>query len=347
MVSRRSTLADVAKAADVSRTTVSVVLNGRVAGIPIDTRERVFNAARQLSYWPHAAAQALRSGRANRIGIVLSHLENYVAGDAYFNEIMAGVTSAALRHKQDLLLHFVHYSDWSAQCAHILGGGSDGVLLVASFACDQLTPELLNSGFPIVCLSYHLTDPRCVSVDCSNEEGGYIAARHLIELGHEHLSLIYPGSETSWGAERLKGVLHAIADAGGSPERLKEFTWSHTDAPSPDWLSRAMAFLKESSPRPTAVICCDEKHARMLAEALPGAAVRVPEDISIISFDSTETSMRTHPALTSIWQPLREIGSVGVDVLVDLIEERYAGDKQRILPVRLDVRESTTAPATR
>lgn len=344
MAARRITLADVAQAAGVSVTTASFVLNRRHAGIPADTQGRVRSAARQLGYRPHAAARALATGRTHRIGIVLNQPESFGAGDTYFGEVLAGITECALRHNYNLLLHAAHYPDWRDLCADILGGSSDGVLLVGRFASDELTPALLDSGFPTTCLSYEIPHPGCVSVDCRNEEGGYLAARHLLELGHRHLALFYPGYELSWGEERRRGVQCALSEAGVPAANLQAFAWPGDGAPSPAWVNKAIQFLKEASPRPTGVICCDELRSRMLAESLPGAGIRIPADCSVVSFNSTEVSKRAHPPLTSIWQPLREIGSRGVDVLIDHIEGRDSGESQCRLPVRLDARQSCHAP---
>ncbi len=344
MATKRVTLADVARAAGVSPTTASFVLNGRPAAIPPSTQQRVLAAARRFGYRPHAAARALATGRTTRIGIVLNAPESFGAGDTYFMEVLAGITEGALKHNHNLLLHAAHYPDWRSLFSDIVGGASDGVLLVGRFAGDELTPALLEYGFPAVCLSYHIDHPRCVSVDGDNVEGGALAARHLLELGHRTFLLVYPGDNVSWGAERRWGFEQELEAAGISPEAVVRLSWEENALPSPNWVHEAVTYYVRLDPRPTAVVVCDERRASMFAEALPQAGIRVPEDCSVVSFNSTEISARCRPPLTSVWQPLRQIGATGVDLLMDLIKGRDLLSRAVRLPVRLDVRGSSSVP---
>lgn len=344
MSGKRVTLADVARAAGVSPTTASFVLNGRPAAIPPATQQRVLSAARRFGYRPHAAARALATGRTTRIGIVLNVPESFGAGDTYFMEVLAGITDGALKHNHNLLLHAAHYPDWRSLFSDIVGGASDGVLLVGRFAGDELTPALLEHGFPTVCLSYHIDHPRCVSVDGDNVLGGSLAARHLVELGHRSFLLVYPGDNVSWGAERRWGFEQELEAAGIPPDAVVRLCWQENSLPSQKWVEEAVSYFAGLQPRPTAVLCCDERRASMFAEALPHAGIRVPEDCSVVSFNSTQISARSRPPLTSIWQPLRQIGATGVDMLMDLIQGRDVLIRAMRLPVRLDVRKSSARP---
>jgi DNA-binding LacI/PurR family transcriptional regulator len=334
----------VAKAAGVSPTTASFVLNGRCDSIPDDTQQRVLEAARKLHYRPHLAARALATGRTRRIGIVLNQPESFSTRDTYFSEVLAGIIQRATEHDRNVLLLSAHYPDWQSLFTDITGGAVDGVLQISRFVSDELTPALLGADFPLVCVSFRTDEPSCLSVDCDNDAGGYIAARHLLDLGHRRLAVLYPGDLLSWGCERMAGIRRAVGECGPKPEDLCVLAWDERELPSKEWVREAALWFRHLRPMPTAIICCDEMRARMIAETLPVMGLRVPEDVSVVSFNSTEISERCAPPLTSVRQPLPEIGRAAVDMLLARIRGRPIAEPVVRFPMHLDVRQSTTVP---
>lgn len=341
---KRVRMVDVAQAAGVSRTTASLVLNGRAKTIAAETRQRVLQAAQQMGYSRHATALALRTGRTQRIGIVLNEPEDFDEHDAYFSTVLAGITKGALRQNYNLVLHSCHYKDWRELYSDILSPVADGVLLVGRVVEDPLTPALLDAGFPCVCISYQVPRPDCYSVDCDNVQGGYLAAQHLIQMGHRQIAFFHPREIVHWGRDRLAGARQAAVEAGLSPQSFHLYQWD--GAPTEESCHTAIQFLKTCRPHPTALICCDELKSQSITECLPAAGIRVPEDLAVVSFNSTEHSARTRPPLTSVAQPLREIGFTAVEMLVDLIEGREVAKRCRRFPMSLDVRESSGARQT-
>src|SRR5579862_8320177 len=269
MLAKRVRMIDVARAAGVSRTTASFVLNGREASIPEETRERVRLAAEEMGYRPHSTALALATGRTHRIGIILNEPASFNREDRYFTNILRGVTAGALRYNYNLLLHSAQYADWRALRDDLLSGASDGSLLVGRYMNDELTPALLAIGHPCVCISYHIDHPRCCAVDCDNEQGAHLATRHLLEQGHRRIAFLYPGDEMSWGRERRGGAMRAVSEAGLPADCLQIYSWEETGLPSPHWIESLQSSLLNSAPRVTAVLCCEEARAVGLSEALP------------------------------------------------------------------------------
>jgi DNA-binding LacI/PurR family transcriptional regulator len=342
MAIQRVKMSDVAEAAGVSRTTASFVLNNKEANIPAETQLRVRQAAQRLGYRPHAVARALATGRTNRIGLVLIQSLCFRPGDGYFAGIISGILDGAVRNGQDLLLHSARYPDLHSLHMDVLNGSTDGVLLVGRQADDPLTMMLLDSGFPLVCISYRVDRDDCWSVDCDNFQGGKLAMEHLLSLGHRQIAFFYPQG-TSWGDARIAGARLALANAGLPDDCLHPMHW-HEDTPIEEryeWITAASAFLRSEKPRPTALICSDEARVRGIVEVLPKHGIEVPRDLAVVSFNSTEMSARTRPALTSVWQPLNQIGNAAVD----LLNERIAGlaPEPRVMqfPMRLEVRESS------
>src|SRR5579871_877850 len=209
---RRVRMIDVAAAAGVSRTTVSFVLSGRDAGIPQETKQRVLRLARQMGYRHNDAALALATGRTRRLGIVLNDPASFVGADSYVAHILSGVYHGALGCDYNLLMHTARCADWHTLYGEILSGAADGTLLIGRFEKDELTPALLEAGAPVVCVSYQIAHPGCCFVDCDNEQGGYLAVKHLIEQGHTQIGFFYPGETLSWGRERLSGARRAVSE---------------------------------------------------------------------------------------------------------------------------------------
>ncbi|HEV2472756.1 MAG TPA: substrate-binding domain-containing protein, partial [Chthonomonadales bacterium] len=208
------------------------------------------------------------------------------------------------------------------------------------FANDDLTPALLDAGVPTVCLSFLIDHPRCCSVDCDNEQGGYTAVRHLINLGHKRIAFLYPGYGVSWGKERHLGALRAMAEAGLSSRNLICYDWAETSLPSRLWVESALEFLRTLKPRPTALVCCDESRAQGLVEALPQVGMRAPDDLAVVGFNSTEISARCRPPLTSVHQPLEEIGAAAVGLLIRRIQGEQSEERCLRFAMRMDVRDS-------
>ena len=239
----------------------------------------------------------------------------------------------------NLLFHSAQYPNDNALCADILSGGTDGVLLVGRGCDDALTHTLLDADFPTVCLSYLPQRPVYYAVDCMNETGAYLAVKHLLDLGHRRIGITQTVLHSSWQEERKAGAARAIAEAGLPETAL--VTLRERDPDNAEHILREVLARRRENPPLTALIFGDESGAQRLAEALPAWDVRVPEDFSVISFNSTEASERTRPPLTSVYQPLEAIGGAGVQILTDLIEGQKPNPGVRRFPVRLDVREST------
>lgn len=322
------------------------MLNNRCDSIPVETQERVVAAAQRLQYRPHLAARALATGKTRRIGIALNQPESFSTRDTYFNEILEGIIQRATDHDRNVLLLSAHYPSWQMLYADITGGSVDGVLQISRFVTDELTPALLSADFPLVCVSFHTDDPSCLSVDCDNEAGGYLAARHLLDLGHRRLAVLYPGEEVSWGTERLAGIRRALGEEGCEVADEAVLRWDERSLPSAEWVADAVEWFVGLEPRPTGLICCDEVRARTFAEMLPDVGLQVPGDVSIISFNATEISERCTPPLTSVRQPLDEIGKAAVDLLLGRIRREPAVRSILRFPMHLEMRESCAGPAT-
>jgi LacI family transcriptional regulator len=345
---KRASSIDVAQEAGVSQSTVSLVLNGKAMNrIPEETRQRVFEAARKLNYRPNVIARELVTGRTRRIGIVPNQPASFLGDDLYYSKVLVGVLQGALRHNYNILLHSADYPDWMHLHKDIVGGATDGVVLIGRYPEDALTNALCELGFPAVCISYHPDKEPYYSVDCDNEQGGYLAVQYLLALGHREIAFFFPGDTISWGRERHEGALRAMREAEVPEENLHVLKFAYSPDVLPDSAELLLREILLPERRYTAAIFCDEWTGLQALECLTEFGLRVPEDLSIINFNSTEVSARARPALTSVWQPLTEIGEAGFTRLIDLVEGREVTSGVIRFPMRLDVRESCGPPGRR
>ncbi|MDX1934082.1 MAG: LacI family DNA-binding transcriptional regulator [Capsulimonadales bacterium] len=337
---RRADSSDVAVRAGVSRSTVSKVLNGRETDrIPPDTRQRVLQAARELNYVRNNRAHALVTGRTQRIGVALNHPDGFRRQGDYHRAVLEGVFAGAVECNHNLLFHAAHHPDWRALYTDIVGGSADGVLLVGSHPDDELAPALIESGFPAVFLSHTplARDSeerlRCHVVDCDNVEAGRLVAAHLIQLGHRHIAFAIEMSSpriTDWQHDRIHGIREFL-DRSGSQCRLDIlFAQGATET-----VRQALRL------RPTALILTNDGISQEVLNGLQAQHIRVPQDMSVINFNSTENCRRATVPLTSVWQPLHEIGLCAMQRVVSILSGEIIEPEVTRFPVRLDVRQST------
>ncbi len=325
----RPTLRDVAEAAGVSKTTAVFVLNERPGiSIPEETRTRVHDAAKRLGYRRNGLAAALSRGKIGSIGIVISTSpawRDLELGDGYLLGILLGAaraTSAA-----GLRLTTISYSAENPPIPdEVTDNRVDGLILVGIME-EEFTRAIYATGFPCVTIGsgYAL---RRITVD--NVSGATQAVEHLISLGHRRIAYASPGL-TEADRERGQGWRETMARAGLATDGLEQ-----------DW-EPLLERLKAGGPDcPTAVFCRNDSYAALLMRAARQNGLRVPEDLSVVGFDSGIIAEAMD--LTSVRNPLPEQTVRAVEILSRLT----AGDEMPALvtlPAELTVRRSTAAPS--
>lgn len=321
MARRQARSQDVAELAGVSRTTVSFVLND-VPGVKIsaETRRRVLEAARQLDYYPTAAARTLASGKTQRIGLILGAGQKRLAADAFLPSFLQGVTASV--HRRGYLLVLQMSEDLPSHEAYvrlIREQQVDGLILSGPRSGDVLLPELAEDGFPLV-LHGRLTGCDLPCVDVDNQAAANKAVSHLIGLGHRRIGFISNAPLSYSGArERLEGYKTA----------LQEHNISYSAS-----LVRKAAFLPESGQsamddllrlpdRPTAVFAASDVVALGAMSAVHAARLSIPEDVAFVGFDDIFLAAEAHPPLTTVRVPAYGLGWTATEILISLIE----GDK--------------------
>jgi LacI family transcriptional regulator len=304
--------------AGVSRTTVSFVLND-VPGVKIseDTRQRVLRAARQLNYYPTAAARSLASGKTRRIGLILGEGQKRLSADAFLPTFLQGVTASV--HQRGYLLVLQMAEDVPSHEAYarlIREQQVDGVILSGPRSDDPLLPELAEETFPLI-LHGRLHRFDFPSVDIDNKAGGYQAVTHLIGLGHHSIGFISNAPLSYSGAQdRFAGYKQALAEH----DIPLDNTLIRTAAFLPDSGRAAMEELLSLPQRPTAVFAASDVVALGAMSAIRAAGLQIPRDLAIVGFDDIFLAAHAQPPLTTIRVPAYGLGWTVAEVLITLIE---------------------------
>jgi DNA-binding LacI/PurR family transcriptional regulator len=212
--------------------------------------------------------------------------------------------------------------------------------LIPTVDRDAAVGRIVDAGMPCVVVDRDLGEMPVDQVLIDNDQGGYLAAEHLIDLGHRHIACLAGPSDVTPSAGRIAGFRRALADAGldVAAEGLMRGNGR------PDGGAAAMQQLLEQGSDVTAVFAFNDQMAIGVIGALQRAGLRVPEDISVVGFDDIPQSAAIFPALTTVAQPIAEMGTTGVRLLLDRIARRDAPRRRVQLATRLVVRESTGSP---
>jgi DNA-binding LacI/PurR family transcriptional regulator len=293
-----------------SQTTISLVLNNSPAAksIPEHTRERVFEAARKFHYRPNYFARSLRKSRSMSIGVLAPDLS-----EGYFTLVMQGVEEELLREHY---FYFTASHYWKPELMLeyprvLMERAIDGFLLLN-------TPAEVRSPLPTVAISAHHNMPGVTNIVLDHHRAAELALVHLHELGHRRIAFmkgpeIIPDTEYRW-----RGNLQVAADLDFQvrPElciQLEADSWSPEVGykPMKELLARTNDF--------TAIFCFNDISAIGVIRAIHDAGLRVPEDVSVIGFDDIISAAYQKPSLTTVRQPLQEMGREGAKVLLSQI----------------------------
>lgn len=332
-MSRNVTIVDVAKEAGVSFATVSRVLNDGVNVKP-DKRERVQRAIKRLGYTTNIQARSLRGGRSQLIGLLVRDL-----GTSYIGEIIRGVDSELAVNKYDVMLYTTHRSQTqeSAYVTALTRGMTDGLLLVLPRYPEAYLRTLRQKKFPYVLIDHQGIDDRGPAVGATNRAGAYDATRYLLALGHRRIGFISGSMDLGCSRERLEGYRAALHDHGVAvdDDLIREGTFLQPRG------YEAANELMELAHAPTAVLASNDIMAFGVMEAARERGMKLPNDLSIIGFDDIPQAAQVHPTLTTVRQPLEEMGRRAAQMLLEIIENPERLAEKIELPTELVVREST------
>lgn len=333
---RPATGRHVAELAVVSRSAVSLVLNGAATqhGLSQATQDRVRWAVQVLGYMPDHAASSLRRRRTDTITFVTAEL-----GNRYFADVLAAAEDAALARGYAVnIVSARTRQDEADAIRRLCNGAADGLIIHgAASRVPGLLNRLLARGIACVLLQDPGDDGAAPCVRADIQGGGILATSHLLRLGHQRVAHITDQRMTGQAVnERLQGYRRALADAGISFDPALVAAGENSPAGGAAALRALMA---GPAPRPTAVFAFNDQMAFGAMHALASLGLRVPQDVAVVGFDGTDLGAYTTPALTSVDHPRQDLGRTAADAVLDQLQGR-AVPLDRVLPVRLVVRRS-------
>jgi len=333
---RGATLDAVARAAGVSRATVSRVVNGNPRVSP-EARKAVERAVERLGYIPNPAARSLVTRRSDSVGLVIAEPAVRLFEDPFFPRLLRAIgTELADRELQLVLLMPQSTREESRIQRYLVSGHVDGALLVSLHGDDPLPSQLATAGVPVVVGGRPPKNSRVSFVDVDNVQGGRSAAEHLIARGRRTIATISGPADMPAGIDRLAGYREALATAGlerhASLEAAADFTLEGGEA--------AMAGLLRVRPDLDAVFVASDLMAVGALRTLRAVGRRVPEDVAVVGFDDS-VAPTLDPPLTSVRQPIEEMGREMVRLLLDRLSHPSTVPRRVILEPRLVARTSS------
>jgi LacI family transcriptional regulator len=330
---RRTTLAEVAGAAGVSVATVSKVLNDR-ADVSAETRRRVQKHLRDAEYRPAGSGLARPRELSRSIEVVVTELQN-----AYIITVLDGIISSAPVDGFEVVIGRILSSEGEVVNPQaLLRSDLAGAIFITADASSASLKALDDAGFPVVVVDpLRLGDSKSISIGATNFTGGVTAAEHLLSLGHRRIGHAGGPVSVDCSHARLAGYSSALRKAG---IQLDETLVTHC-AFAYDAGRQVAPDLLDRPDRPTAIFAANDEIALGVMEEARRRSLRIPEDLSVVGFDDTFLARRSSPPLTTVAQPLLEMGRVATRSLAQMISNDVIGTRHIELATRLVVRDST------
>ncbi len=352
------TLSDVAREAGVSPYTVSGVLNGARTNTRVSpaTRDRILASAKRLRYQPNAQARNLARRCTQTLGVLFDYVRtSEVLTTDYSSAILQGIVSEAAACQYDILL----YTDTSApgdpqsmaSLARFRDQRTDGIIVVAPLEGDAVMADLAASGLPLVAISaapFQTMGNHIAFVDVDNGEGIDLAVSHLASLGHERIAHL-TGNANMYSVGVRRDAFFAATNRHGL---ITDNALICECAYDGSLVDEAMDALFALPQPPTAIVAGNDSIALSVLEVARKKNLSVPDQLSVIGFDDVALAAHVSPKLTTLRQPLAEIGGAAVRLLIERISCQSASEPEgaagasptaRLLYPELIVRDSTTA----
>lgn len=334
MTNERPTLEAVAARAGVGRGTVSRVINGSPKVSP-QAREAVRKAIEELGYVPNPAARTLVTRRTDTVALVVSESEERIWGEPFFAGIIRGISGGLAETGLQLLLAMAQTpADHERLTRYLTGQHVDGALLLSLHGDDPLPRHLEERGLPTVRAGTAPGETPVAYVDADNRGGARLAVEHLVERGRTRIVTIAGPQDMGVGVDRLEGCRGVLDGVGG----LRGIGYGDFSEESG---AAAMRDLLERVPDLDAVYAASDLMAIGAMRELRLSGRSVPEDVAVVGFDDSASARFTAPPLTSVHQPVEEMGRAMAQLLLARIQGRELASPAVILDTYLVVRESS------
>ncbi|MFJ7678821.1 catabolite control protein A [Peribacillus sp. NPDC097198] len=328
------TIYDVAREANVSMATVSRVVNGNPNVKPA-TRKKVADVINRLGYRPNAVARGLASKKTTTVGVVIPDISSI-----FFAELARGIEDIASMYKYNIILSSSDENiDKEFHLLNtMLGKQVDGIVFMSGNITDEHVKEFKNSPVPIVLAGSVEESGQVPSVNIDYEAAAFDAVMSFAKNGHKRIGYVSGNLSAPINEKKLTGYKQGLKEAGLS---FDESLLVEGDYTYDSGIESFDKFL-EAEDRPTAILVGADEMALGIVHAAQDKGFNVPGDFEVISFDNTRLTLMVRPQITTIVQPLYDIGAVSMRLLTKLMnQELVEGQEKVILPHRIEKRQST------
>lgn len=333
------TIKDVAKSANVSTATVSLVIHNHKR-ISDETRMRVHKAIKELNYHPSRSARGLASQKTSNIGFILTE-DHFLRSEPFYTRIFLGTEFAAREKEFYVLLTTVpsYYQHGNRLPRFVLERNLDGII-IAGKVPFELIDDLKRYGLPTVFIDFYPDHNSYPVVIIDNVNGGFIATKHLLELNHKNISFI--GGDISHPSIKDRFIGYKTAMEEASVAVNQDMYVIDEEEPTRQNGYNAAKKLLYKNRDVTAIFSCNDAMAIGVMQFLKENKIRVPEDISVIGFDNVEADLSLDPPLSSIQISKTDMGIEAMHLMYDILNSETKTSKKVLVPVELIKRKSTS-----
>ncbi len=332
------TLEDIARLSGVSRSTVSRVINNH-PNVSQKVRQRVLETIQRTGYYPNEAARSLASQRSWMLGLVLPRSVSSFFTDPFFPRLTQGVAQACNQYNYTLGLFLIGSKEDEEKIFPRVSrkGLLDGILIQAGQIGDQLIDRLVNSNIPVIMIGRPFHSENATFIDIDNIKAAYNAVSHLIRLGYPRIGTIagLPGSTVS--IDRKEGYLKALRERGRTIDESLIVDSDFTEA------GGYLAMQQLLPAQPDAVFVASDYMALGAMRAVREAGLVIPDEIAFVGFDDLPYAEQSTPQLSTMRQPIDQLGYQAVEILIEQIESRIESPYHVIMDTELIIRESCGA----
>lgn len=328
------TIYDVAREANVSMATVSRVVNGNPNVKPV-TRKKVQEVIERLGYRPNAVARGLASKKTTTVGVIIPDISNI-----FFAELARGIEDIATMYKYNIILS--NSDENKEKELHLLntmlGKQVDGIVFMGGHITEDHVEEFQKSPVPIVLAGSLENSGTIPSVNIDYEQAAYDSVKEFIERGHKQIAAVVgPMYAPDITERKLNGYKRALEEANipFNEELVVEGDYSYDSG------LEAFDKLMEAPVKPTAIFVGSDEMALGIVHGAEDNGFKIPEDFEVITSDNTRLSLMVRPQLTTIVQPLYDIGAVAMRLLTKLMNKEKVSEQTVVLPHRIEHRRST------
>ncbi|WP_163853654.1 LacI family DNA-binding transcriptional regulator [Paenibacillus elgii] len=332
----KATIYDVAKQAGVSIATVSKVIN-QTGRISEETRAKVNRIMQELNYQPSVVASALTGKQTFTLGLLLPDLANPFfaeiarsvedrAHELGFSVMICSTDNNLLREERNISL--------------LKQKSVDGIIIATGVRNDAILKDLKKQNFPVALIARDMPSLAIDTVLVDDFIGGHMAASHLIEQGHRQIAVIAEDTLVMSSQERIRGYRFALEEAGiaYNPELVRISDFKVTDA------KQVAGEMLDAPQPPTAIFACNDLLATGVIQAVRERGLSVPGDLSVVGFDNTLLATIIDPPLTTVAQPIQEMGQKVVDLIIRIINDKNSTKQRIVMLPELVIRSSVSRP---